>query len=324
MDSTAESMNTPMRPMVSVVVPVRNRLRELIHLVRLLDQQTLTRECWELIVGDDGSSDGLLDALGDRDDLRIISGPPENAYAARNRAAEQARADILAFTDADCRPDPQWLEEGLKALLESDVVGGQINWIAPPDRSIWSLLEIDTFVDQEAAVRLGVGLTGNLFVRRAVFERVGGFDESLPSHGDYDFVQRCVASGARLKHSPNAVVWHPTFDSARSLLRKLLQANWTYAVREARAGRRPYGLAPRSWVPIASTLRARRRSGRSLGLNRKRLEESGVQATWVEKTLAIPFIYLIFPYLGSAAQLWGRRLGRRGQIKPRQGPDAER
>ena len=296
--------------LASVVVPVRDEAETLPGLLEALRRQTIARDRFEVLLGDDGSTDGSTDRIEEDGWVRVFRAPAANAYAARNRAAAGARAPVLAFCDADCRPQPDWLEQGLAALADADVVGGMINWTIA-QRSIWSLIEIDTYADQERIVGHGGGLTGNLFVPRELFDRVRGFDDSLPGHGDFDFVERCVASGARLAFARSAVVYHPTHDSARPFLARIVDANRSYAVRQARAGLRTEGINLRSWVPLVQPYRARRRSGRSVRLDRRRLGESGVTPSFVEDAKALPILYVFLPYLGALAKVQGWLRGRR-------------
>jgi GT2 family glycosyltransferase len=295
-----------MEPVASVVVPVRDGGPDLIKLLDALSAQTLLRERFEVIIGDDGSTDGAVTGLASTDGwIRVSSGPPRNSYVARNRAACESRGSVLAFCDADCRPDPDWLEAGLEALESADVVAGLIRFTVPELPSIPALLEIDIFFDQERSVRSGRAVTANLFARREWFERVGGFDDTLPNTGDYDFVSRCVASGARLVFAPNAIVSHPTRDSARSLFRKIWAVNRRYAAREGRHGRKPHGLELRSWVPLVQPLRARGRFGRSIRPDRKRLAESGLTPRLWDDLRALPLMYIAIPYFAGFAEVVG-------------------
>jgi glycosyltransferase involved in cell wall biosynthesis len=298
--------------LVSVIVPVRDGATDLPALLACLEDQTLSRGLFEIIIGDDGSTDGGTDAITSSDDhIRVAHGEPENSYAARNRAVAASHAPILAFCDADCRPEPSWLEQGLSALAHADVVAGRIRFSVPDKRTVWTLLDMDGSKDHERQVRQGVAETANLFVPRTVFERVRGFDASIREHGDFDFVERCVASGARLVFAPEAVVWHPTRTRARSFLRATWIYNHGYAVRDTRAGRIPEGLRLRSLVPLVQPIRARRRWGRSLGPDKQWLGENGVVVTTGEKLRALPLMYLFIPYFRGAAQFQGWLVGRR-------------
>jgi GT2 family glycosyltransferase len=291
--------------LASVIVPVRNGCADVVELVATLRAQTLPRRRFEVVIGDDGSTDGVAEACRENGWVCVASGPPRNSYAARNRAVRAARAQVLAFCDADCRPEPEWLERGLAALAGTDMAAGRISFAVPEPRTVWTLLDMDSTKDHERQVRQGTAETANLFLRRDLFDRVGGFDDSLPEHGDFDFVERCVLGGAQLSYAPDAVVWHPARQRARPFLRALWIYNRWYAARASRAGIRPDAAKFRCLVPFVSTLRSRRRQGRPVGLDRRWLAANGVSPTPAENLRALPLIYLVVPYLRAAAQIRG-------------------
>ena len=294
---------------VSVIVPVRGDERRLSELIDVLGMQTLGRDSFEVIVGDDGSS---APPTPDEGYGRIVvtSAAPRTSYAARNRAVAQSAPPALAFTDTDCRPEPEWLTAGLVTLHGSDIAAGSIRFLPPRRATVWALLDMDMFLDQERAVRAGRAVTANLFVRREIFERVGGFDGTLANHGDFDFVGRAVRAGARLRFAPDAVVWHPVREDARAFLRKVWAVNARYAARESRAYRSPEGLKLRSWVPFVQPFRARRRAGKPVGLDRRRVTTETTQADTWANVRALPFMYVLLPYFANVAQLAGWWYGR--------------
>jgi glycosyltransferase involved in cell wall biosynthesis len=308
--------NPPRRPppsnglVASVIVPVRDGEGPIRELLENLHDQTMPRDRFEVVIGDDGSAT-QLNVTDDNGWVRVTRAAPANSYAARNRAAGLAHAPVLAFCDSDCTPEPRWLEAGVRALEGADLAAGQIRFTIPERRTIWTLLDIDTFLDQERAVRAGSAVTANLFVRRELFERMGRFDDAFPNQGDQAFIWRCLREDGRLVFVPEAVVWHPTRDTARALLRKLWTVNWCYGARAARDGARPARLRLRSWIPILPTLRSRRHAARSISLDRRRLAENGITPTLWDDLRALPLIYLVLPYVMNGAQLWGWWTGSR-------------
>jgi len=300
-------------PLVSVIAPVRNGRNDLQQLVSCLEAQTLPLERFEVVIGDDGSTDGGTDALSTADGwIRVVHGPPTNSYAARNRAVRASRAPALAFCDADCRPEPDWLEQGLAALEHTDVVAGRFRFILPDRLTIWALIDMDGSKDHELQVQSANAETANLFLRRELFDDVGGFDDTIPEHGDFDFVERCVAGGAQLTYAAQAVVWHPVRTRARQLLHALWIYNQGYAQRASRDRKRPEALQARMWVPIVSPIRSRWRFGRSLvGPDRRWLAEHGVAPALSQRLASLPIIYLLLPYLRVLAQASGWLAGRR-------------
>jgi glycosyltransferase involved in cell wall biosynthesis len=311
-DARARNGSSAVLPLVSVITPVRNRSDYLRTLLDALAEQTVPREQFEVIVADDGSTDGCTDGIETDDGwIRVVHGPPLGSYGARNLAAALARAPVLAFIDSDCKPDPRWLESGLAALETADAAAGQIRFLLPERYTPWTLVDIEATKDSEKQVRWGNAETANMWLRRDLFERLGGFDDTLPEHGDFDIAERVVAGGATLVYAPDALAWHPTRDSARAVLRMLWVMNRWYAVRVSRAGKRPVALKLRCLVPLVPTARARLRYGSSIGLDRPRLRENGIEPTLRDELLAFPLNYLLLPYLRVAAQARGWWEGRK-------------
>src|SRR5205823_9205883 len=117
---------------VTVVVPARDAEATLGRALDAIASQRL-EEPWETIVVDDGSSDGTV-AIAERapGGVTVLRADAAGPAAARNRGADAARGDVLAFTDADCYPEPGWLAAGLRALESADLVQGAVE----PDPSV--------------------------------------------------------------------------------------------------------------------------------------------------------------------------------------------
>src|SRR5690625_514486 len=103
-------------PDISVIIPVLDNEDGLRACVHALQQQSLPSERFEIIVVDNGSEDGTLEAAGELPVRLFSQVEPKTPYAARNRGLKEARGRIIAFTDSLCIPDRQWLENGLKRL----------------------------------------------------------------------------------------------------------------------------------------------------------------------------------------------------------------
>jgi GT2 family glycosyltransferase len=301
---------------VSVIVPAHNAGEDVAHLLAALRRQTLPRDQFEIVIADDGSTDGATDGIATDDGwIRVLPGPRMSSYAARDRAVAGSRAPILAFTDADCRPDAGWLEAAQARLEDADVIAGLVRFRVPVRPTLWTLLDMDTFLDQERQVQVGLAVTANLTLRRELFDAVGGFDVNDSfAPGDQDFVGRCVAAGARLVFAPEAAVEHPTRDECKAYLNKVWGMNRGYGEFETLHGRRPYCIRPAAWVPMIATLRARRRHRRTVvGLDRHRFAASGLRPRLRDDLRALPMIYVVQPYIVSLAQLNGW-LRRRAQL----------
>lgn len=306
-------------PLFTVVIPVRNNRDGVCAVLECLERQTVSPKWFEVIVGDDGSTPpfeappGLLDGR-----VRVVRIPPRTSYAARNAAAAEARGSILAFTDSDCLPDPRWLEEAHKELEEADVVAGEVTFLRPGDTNVWSLLTIDMFLDQGQNVKLSRGVTANLIVRRELFEDMNGFDETLPSGGDYEFVDRAVGRGARLRYGRRSIVRHPTMKNRQSFLRKIWNYNRWSAVRRARQGARLDILGALGLVPIVGVAISRIRALRPpYGLSSERLAAAGITPSLGDHIRGLTALYCLVCYVAgvgrAAGWIEGRRRARRGE-----------
>lgn len=226
---------------MSVVIPVRDGVGVIERCLDALAAQHLPPP-FEVIVIDNASRDETL-RVAQAHPLQpvVVSEPRRGSYAARNAGIAQAKAPALAFTDADCVPDPGWLRAGTAALAAAPLVGGCIapygdagTAAARYDRALY--LQQDDYV-----TRLGFAATANLFVRREVLDRIGGFDDDLRSGGDLELCRRALSAGFALGYEPAAVVRHPPRGSARELwrLHRRLGAGWAALARR--------GLHPPWW-----------------------------------------------------------------------------
>jgi GT2 family glycosyltransferase len=226
-------------PLVSVIVPHLHDLRGLDLCLAALARQTLPPERVEIIVADNGSPEGeaaVARTVGGRARLVIVAEP--GAGPARNGGVAVSRGEILAFTDCDCRPEPDWLEQGTLALSRHDIVGGRIRVLArnPLAPTAPEAFERVFAFDNEAYVtRKGFSATANLFCPRAVFDAVGGFRRGLSE--DVDWCHRARSAGLSVGYAPEAVVGHParrTWAELRAKWRRLDRESYA---RIAGAGR---------------------------------------------------------------------------------------
>ena len=189
-------------PLVSIVIPTWNRLGYLREAVASVLRQTYPT--WELIVVDDGSTDGTSDWLRSVGDARVRSvqvAHSGNLARVRNRGNAEARGDLVAFLDSDDLFEPRKLAAQVAALEASPDCGWSYTAVtridqngaaivAPLARSFRAIsgsiledvLRFDAPVD-----------TPTVMVRRALLNRVGQFDEGLAECQDYDLFFKIAA-----------------------------------------------------------------------------------------------------------------------------------
>jgi GT2 family glycosyltransferase len=212
------------KPTASVIVPARGHAEGLEACLEAVSCQTFPP--METIVVDNGLRGGRERILKSVPSALVVLVGTPGSYAARNGGIRRATGELLAFTDADCLPARNWLEEAVSAMARTgaSVVAGDVEVTASPwgNRSGAEVLELQFGFPQRAyALSQGFGVTANLVVRREVFQRVGLFDETLLSGGDFEWGRRAGEIGYRALFVPEALVHHPARRSARDLLTKV-------------------------------------------------------------------------------------------------------
>jgi glycosyltransferase involved in cell wall biosynthesis len=214
-------------PDISVVVPSHDRPELLAQLLDALAAQSLSRDHWEAVVVHDCGPDGTEDLLRVHPlaaagvlrhrSLPAGTGPPARM---RNVGWRMARSPIVAFTDDDCRPDPDWVGTA-RALATANpwtIVQGRTE----PDA-------VDPSRPRRGSLRRTMDVTPptkeaqtcNIVYPRDLLEAVGGFDEGFARWGDdVDLAYRAKAAGAGHLGAPGLVVRHVTeFPALRERVR---------------------------------------------------------------------------------------------------------
>jgi GT2 family glycosyltransferase len=228
-------------PGVSVIIPHFNDLGRLGICLDALAQQTVAAAKFEIVVADNRSACGIAAvqtiAAGR---ARVIDAPEKGAGPARNAGVAASIGRVLAFTDCDCVPEPGWLEAGLAALEDADLVGGRMT-VSVGDEAAMSGAEaferVFAFDNRDYVETKGFSVTANLFTRRDVFEAVGPFDNGVSE--DLEWCRRAVAAGYRLAYASGAGVAHParaTWSELKHKWRRLNSERFNLEARGA-AGR---------------------------------------------------------------------------------------
>ncbi len=237
-------------PEVSIIVPCYNGMRTLQGCLQSLCSLSPDSPAHEIIIVDNGSNDGSLEALAAHSQVQLVKehqvrGPS----AARNRGVAIAKGRILAFTDIDCVVSREWLIKSVPLFKNPEIVGvgGAIEGVKPKNR-IQQWMNSRKILDQERALAnpfMPYLQTANALFRREVFNRSGGFDQSLYCGEDCDLSWRIQRdSGGRLEYVADAVVYHDHRCSIRGLYRQSMKN----AMGGAHLAKKWHGaIAPKSW-----------------------------------------------------------------------------
>jgi glycosyltransferase involved in cell wall biosynthesis len=209
---------------VSVIIPTFNQRDRLHRCLELLHRQTLQPS--EIIVIDNNSNEDIASLCAAFPLVQYCQESKQGSYAARNRGIAISTGEILAFTDADCLPMANWLESGVNALRDVDLVAGEIQFCFRSNQpSVIEYVDALSHLRQRDYAQEGYSATGNMFTWRESFQRVGLFRDDLLSLGDREWGLRLSEAGGKVVYSPDAIVLHPARTSLRELLQKIrLQA----------------------------------------------------------------------------------------------------
>jgi len=205
-------MHAEPSPHVSVVVPAYNAVETLPACLEALAHQNYPCAGYEVIVVDDGSTDGTA-AIARECGVQVMSQPNAGPASARNRGAGIARGEFLLFTDSDCAPVPGWIAALIAPFAEPSVAGAKGAYLTRQSAIVprFTQLEYQERYDRMAG-RDSIDFvdTYSAAYRRDVFLVNGGFDTAFPTASveDQELSFRLAEKGYRLVFVPGAQVYH--------------------------------------------------------------------------------------------------------------------
>ena len=212
----------PFCPHVSVIIPIYNGAADVPDLLHCLQAQTYPADRIEYFLVDNNSCDHTFDLL-QHHAAKLVTAhlqvhilretEIQSSYAARNTGICAAKGEILAFTDADCRPHPDWLRYLVQPFVDSAVgiVAGEI--LALPGNTL-----LERYADRHETLSQRhtlahpfspYGQTANLAIRCSVVKQVGLFRPYLTTGGDADLCWRILRqSNWQIQFAEEAIVQH--------------------------------------------------------------------------------------------------------------------
>src|SRR3984893_15626253 len=198
--------------LISVIIPHLNQEDYLtVGLDALHAQRGITSKI-EIIVVDNGSARLPEMCCSAWPDVRLVWEPIPGPAPARNRGIREARGDILAFIDADCRADVGWLAaiEAAFADRHTRIIGGDVRvgyenpsrpTFLEPNENIYSYRNSEHIAE-------GFSGTGNLATWPSVVAEIGSF-AGIEVAEDRDWGLRACAAGYAIRYVPEMIVFHP-------------------------------------------------------------------------------------------------------------------
>lgn len=221
-----DGKNEADKPCISVVVPFYNSAKHLENCILALLSQSYPASRYEIIMVDNNSSDDSLRIVMNYPQIKLFSEIKPGSYAARNRGVAESKGNVIAFTDSDCVPVPEWLDR-ISASFDSPGVGiiqGR-RFYTTESRG---LLLLEAYESERATYTfsgklkgLYYGYTNNMAVRRDVFNRCGPFLEVMRG-ADSIFVNHAIEeySSEIIRYVPDAAIRHLEITGVQDYLRK--------------------------------------------------------------------------------------------------------
>lgn len=295
-------------PFVSVVVPVYNGERTLRDCLEALSIQSYPNDCLEILVVDNNSTDRSQEIALELPKVQLLSQTKiQNSYVARNMGVEHASGEIVAFTDADCIPAPDWLSQLVAPFQDPDVlaVGGIIQDAEPGNL-------VERFVGEQNLIGkylsspdqfLKPMVTANAAYRKEALISLNGFNDLLYTGADIDLAWRLqLQYGDCIRFAFRAVVQHRH------------RSNWISMFRQYR--RHGFGE-----VLLDALYRNHPGYPRTLSYQRRRISRQSLAAlknlrSFLYRMLRHPFqrdnYYLLQPllwFVSECGNVWGKMQG---------------
>ncbi len=195
---------------VSVVVPTYNRLNNLKRTIDSLIRQDYPS--YEIIVVDDGSSDGTGDYIkkisSENNNLKCILQENRGPAAARNSGVAASNSELICFTDDDCVANRDWISNLVKGFINEKIggVGGRI--ISSGDTLLEKYAEDAGILNQEKYIASRFLITANAAYRKDALTKINGFDKYRIDCEDIDLSIRVQLEGYTLVYAPDAIIIH--------------------------------------------------------------------------------------------------------------------
>ncbi len=215
-----------MNTIISVIIPTLNRKERLAEAIDSIRKQSLDSESYEIIVVDNGSTDGTQSLVSDFNadggkSVTYLHEPSPGLHWARHAGASAAKSEILAYTDDDAVVTENWLEGLLAAYQDSNVAaaGGPINvrWLSPPPtwvEPLGTFGHLDLGEESRELVWPETIYGGNFSIRKNVLFEVGGFnpdtavEDKLVGDGECGLCKKVFEAGKKIIYVPESLIYH--------------------------------------------------------------------------------------------------------------------
>ena len=203
-------------PLFSIIIPTYNRPNQLASCLKSLSCLNYPSDKFEVILVNDGGvtpADDVISTFKDRINIIVINQTNKGPASARNNGVRTANGELLAFTDDDCLPEPNWLNALGECLRDNPecIVGGSTlnllhdNLYSTASQLICELAYKHYSVDHKQSTFF---CSNNIAFSKKKFLEIGGFDESFKTAEDRELCKRWLNNGLKMIFVPEAIIFH--------------------------------------------------------------------------------------------------------------------
>lgn len=213
-------------PRVSIIIPVYNDIKRLEKCLDALKRQTYNKDFLEIIVVDNNSTQNIESLVKKYSNFAYILERKKGSYAARNTGIKRSSGEVIGFTDSDCIPSIDWIEQGVKNISIDNNIGllaGKVELFYKKKgkmNSIEVYEYIHAFPQKFYVENQKFGVTANVFTKKEIIKNVGLFKEELKSGGDHEWGNRVHENGFKLLYSDDVLVKHPARSTFKQIYKK--------------------------------------------------------------------------------------------------------
>src|SRR3989344_507453 len=175
---------------ISIIVPFLNEEKYIEQCIKSLIDQNFPKNDYEIIFIDNGSHDNSVRIVKKYPQVKLLLEIKPNPYNARNKGLMHAKGEIIAFTDADCQVEKNWLKEINTTFTDQQIyaVLGERNFPNKKDICLQAYADYENtkieYIQKYFKAINYIGFTNNLAIRKKVFDKTGLLVTNLPVNGD--------------------------------------------------------------------------------------------------------------------------------------------
>lgn len=199
--------------LISVLIPVYNDPKGLETCLNALSKQEQYADDMEVIVIDNASDISLEDIVKKFPFAKYAYEKKAGSYAARNKGMKLVTGKYIAFTDADCIPESDWLKKGICCIRKEPahtLVGGEVHMPLSNKPTATELYQCAVGFQQKENIEERLfSVTANLFVKSKDMQQIGFFNENILSGGDRDWCLKAIKKGMTISYCSKSIVNTP-------------------------------------------------------------------------------------------------------------------